>query len=309
MKRYLLAFIPIAAAAIVGAVRFGSTKPIDQESFEALYDTPAPGPETSQNVFHLGHSLIGPDIPVMLKQLAGSEHTYSSQLGWGTTLKAHWEPEEPINGFELRSMPDRYGDAKEAISSGDYNTLVLTEMVEIRDAIKYFDSGKYLYQWSNLARQSNKDTRIFFYETWHPLDDEEGWLERLDKDLERYWEKEILRRALAYEEEPEAIYLIPAGQVMAKFVREVESRGGVGPVRDRNDLFSDSIHLSDFGNYLVALTHYAVIYQSSPVGLPYELLNAEGADVENPGPEVAKLMQETVWDVVQRNPRTGLPRN
>ncbi len=306
IKRFIPAFLLVGIAAVVGLARFGATKPIDVAAFDILYDVPAPPPTKPQNVFHLGHSLVGPDMPVMLQQLAGEEHDYSSQLGWGTPLKSHWEPDEPINGFELRNMPSEFKDAKEAISSGEYNTLILTEMVEIQAAIKYFDSAKYLHEWVQLGRQSNPDIRVYFYETWHPLDDEEGWLERLDKDLERYWEKGILRSALAYEDQPEPVYIIPAGQVMAQFVREVERLGGVGPINDRSDLFSDEIHLTDYGTYLVALTHYAVLYQTSPVGLPYELTKTDGTFFDNPSPEAAELMQETVWDVVTKYRPTGI---
>lgn len=306
IKRYLPAFVLLAIATVVGVIRFGTAKPMDAAAFDALYEVPAPPPSRPTNVFHLGHSLVGPDMPVMLMQLAGDGHDYSSQLGWGTPLMDHWEPDQAIAGFELRNMPSEYKDAKDAISSGDYNALVLTEMVEIRDAIKYFDSGKYLHEWAQLGRQSNPNIRVYLYETWHPLDSEEGWLNRLDKDLERYWEQDILRRALAREDQPQPIYIIPAGQVLAQFVREVESRGGVGPISNRRDLFSDGIHLSDYGTYLVALTHYAVLYQASPVGLPHALTKVDGGPAADPGPEAARLMQKVVWDIVRKNPRTGL---
>ncbi len=309
IKRYIPAFALLAVATVAGVVRFGAAKPMDAEAFDALYEVPAPGPAIPQNVFHLGHSLVGPLMPVMLKQLAGEEHNYSSQLGWGTPLKAHWDQGESIAGFEILNAPSGYKDAKDAISSGDYNTLILTEMVEIRDAIKYHDSGKYLHEWVQLGRQANPDMRVYLYETWHPLDGKEDWLDRLDKDLERYWEKEILRRAATYEDHPQPVYVIPAGQVMAQFVREVESRDGVGPISSRQDLFSDNIHLSAYGTYLVALTHYAVLYQASPVGLPYELVWIDGSPIDNPGPEAARLMQETVWDVVQKGGRTGVSPN
>ncbi|KIC45502.1 hypothetical protein RA28_10500 [Ruegeria sp. ANG-S4] len=309
IKRYIPAFALLAIATVVGLARLGSTKPMEAEAFDALYDLPAPAPTKPQSVFHLGHSLVGPDMPAMLTQLAGKDHDYSSQLGWGTPLKAHWEPEETINGFELRNSPSDYADAQEAIATGDYNTLILTEMVEIRAAIKYFDSAKYLHEWVQLGRQSNPDMRVYLYETWHSLDGEEDWLERLDKDLERYWETEILRRALAHEDNPQPVYVIPAGQVMSQFVKEIERRDGVGSISGRRDLFSDDIHLNDYGTYLVALTHYAVLYQKSPVGLPHELSKADGTPAADPGPTAAQLMQETVWDVVKSYRRTGVSQD
>ena len=67
------------------------------------------------------------------------------------------------------------------------------------------------------------------------------------------------------------IYVIPAGQVLASFVREVEAMGGIDGIAGAADLFArdadgrqDMIHLNDKGAYLVALTHYAVLHQSSP---------------------------------------------
>ena len=102
------------------------------------------------------------------------------------------------------------------------------------------------------------------------------------------------------------IHVIPAGQVMAAFTRAVESRGGVGPIASRDDLFRDRIHVNDYGAYLVALTHYAVLYGRSPVGLSHALSRADGSPAEDPGAEAARLMQEIVWEVVTGYPPTGV---
>jgi hypothetical protein len=300
-------FLLLVLAVIGGLVRFGFSRTMDPAAFAALYANPqtvAPGP---MRVFHIGHSLVGRDMPAMLAQLAGQGHRYESQLGWGTTLKAHWDPAEPINGFEAENNHPRYRDAKAALASGEYDALVLTEMVEIRDAIKYYDSPTYLRQWAQAGWDANPALRIYLYETWHQLDDPEGWLARLDLDLMRYWEDGVLRPALSGMTEPRPVHVIPAGQVMARFVREVEARGGVEGIADRSDLFADNIHFNDLGAYLIALTHYAVLYQASPVGLPHALLRADGTAAVAPSEEAARLMQETVWSVVQGFPKAGLP--
>lgn len=293
--------------------RCSQSPPLDVTAFEALYATPASAPQGALRVYHLGHSLVAYDMPAMLTQLAeagvGKGHTYESQLGWGTTLKAHWEPDTPINGFEESNNHPQYRDAHDAISSGDYDALVLTESVEIRDAIKYSDSARYLHEWAVAARAKQPDIRVYLYESWPELDDPEGWLFRLDRDLALYWEDEILRRALNYAPPPQPIYMIPAGQVMARFVREVEVRGGIGPIKTRADLFDDNIHFNDLGAYLVALTHYAVLYQKSPVGLPHTLLRADGSAATDPGLDAARLMQEITWQVVKNYSRSGVGEN
>jgi hypothetical protein len=251
----------------------------------------------------------------MLQQLAGAGHQYDSQLGWGTTLKAHWG-DAPIGGFEKENAHPRYRDAGEAADSGGYDAFVVTEMVEIRDAIKYFESWDYLSRWAQRAWNGKDATRVYLYETWHPIDTPEGWLQRLELDLSRYWENEILRRALAAGEKDQAIYVIPAGQVMEKFVRELEARGGVDGLKGREDLFArdekgelDPIHINDIGAYLVALTHYAVLYHRNPIGLPHQLHRADGSMAKAPGPEAARLMQDTVWQVVTNYPKTGVKQN
>jgi hypothetical protein len=191
----------------------------------------------------------------------------------------------------------------------------MTEMVEIRDAIKYYDSWDYVGRWARRAWKGNAATRVYLYETWHSIDNPEGWLERLDLDLNRYWEKEILRRALAVSGK-QPIYVIPAGQVLARFIRMVEARTSVDGLARKEDLFAlkengeqDMIHLNDLGAYLVALTHFAVLYHRSPVGLPHQLQRADGSMADAPGKNAALLMQEVVWQVVTSYPKTGLPQH
>jgi len=312
--RRRLLLIPVAVLVAVPFLRdwFGPSKP-DPDAVKAAYAAPLAPPEGALRVYHLGHSLVGRDMPAMLAQLAGDGHGYEQQLGWGTSLKHHWEEDLPINGFERENDHPRYRDAKEALRSGEYDAVILTEMVEIRDAIKYHDSGSYLPKWAELAREGNPEARVYLYETWHPLDDPDGWLDRLDADLARYWEDSVLLPDLVVNAPDSPVRVIPAGQVMARFVREVEARGGVGNIRSREDLFArgedgslDPIHINDLGAYLVALTHYPVLYHRSPVGLPHELRRADGSAAIGPSAEAAALMQRTVWEVVTGYAKTGV---
>ena len=279
--------------------------PLDAQTFSALYTSPAPVPGGQRQIFHIGHSLVGRDMPAMLAQLAGEGHGYASQLGWGATLKSHWDPDEPINGFDQENDHPAYRDAHEAVESGDYDALVVTEMVEIKDAIQYFDSPVHLGNWAQKAPQNNLP--VYLYETWHQLDDEAGWLNRIDQDRTAQWEDRVMRPALARMETPQPIYVIPGGQVMAAVSRYLTENGPVGPLTSHEDLFRDKIHFNDFGAYLMALTHYAVLYQRSPIRLPHTLTRADGTPADDIGPEAALAMQQIVWDVVAGSPMTGVP--
>lgn len=277
-------------------------------------------PHAALRVFHLGHSLVGRNMPVMLAQLAdagqghgqGRGHDHALQLGWGTSLREHFEPDLTINGFELENATPRYRDAHEALASGEYDAFIMTEMVRLSDAIRYHHSTDYAAKWAAEAVAGNPDITIFLYETWHALDDTPDWLERLPDDLENQWTSALLWPAARAAGQP--VYLIPAGQVMARLVTEVEaSPDGIGELKSREDLFTfndqgerDMIHPNDLGLYLVALTHYAVLYGASPIGLPHELLLEDGTPATAPSPELALRMQEIVWDVVRNLDLTGV---
>ncbi len=302
----LLALVLAAGAAAAGALWWRSAPAgPDDAAMAALYAAPLPRPEGPMAVFHIGHSLVNRDMPAMLAQLAGAGHRYESQLGWGAPIRSHWG-DIPVNGFEVENAHPRYRDAREAVASGDYDAIVLTEAVEIRDSLRYHDSPRYLAAFAEAAWAARPDTRVYLYETWHPLNDPEGWLDRLDADLSRYWLGGILRPALGRLPEGARIHLIPAGQAMARLVREIEARGGVGNVADRRGLFSDDIHVNDLGNYFVALVHYAVLYQKSPVGLPHDLTRGDGTPADAPDPELARLMQEIAWEAARSTPMTGV---
>lgn len=279
----------------------------------ALYDQVLPPPAGPLRVYHLGHSLVGRDMPAMLAQLAPQGHDYASQLGWGAPLKAHLEPDVAINGFDTENDHPKFLPAIQSVQKGAFDAVVLTEMVELMDAIKYFDSVAYLANWASLAQSARPDVRVYMYETWHHTDDPAGWLARIDADYEGLWLDRLVLPAMA--QTNAAIYVIPAGQVLAAFVRKVEAAGGVGNVADRDALMArtpegqvDTIHLGDLGAYLVALTHYATLYQRSPVGLPLALQRADGSMAQAPDAQSGALMQQVVWDVVRNTPQSGVAK-
>jgi hypothetical protein len=269
-----------------------------------------PAPERIGTVFHLGHSLVGSNMPAILAQMGG--HSYASQLGWGTTLQAHWTEGDALPGYELHASPDSSPvSARQALSAPGIDVLVMTEMVEIRESLRWFDSPHWLAEWAALARQSNPAIRIYLYETWHTLNDPGGWLERIDHDLDAYWQSRIIAPAEADGRSGE-IFVIPGGQAMAAVALAAEA-GDLPGLSSRKDLFArneagelDMIHMNDLGAYVVALTHFAVIYHQSPVGLPHQLLQANGTPANAFEPEAALRVQQIVRDVVARLPQTGV---
>lgn len=311
-RRGALRFGAAALAGVGAAIALRAGWQMRQlDAARALYTEGPTAPDGALSVYHLGHSLVGRDMPAMLAQLAPKGHNYASQLGWGAPLRSHYEPDMPVNGFDAENAHDKFSPAREAVGSGSYDAVVMTEMVELRDAINYHDSAAYLAKWMLLARAARPDVRLYLYETWHNTDDPAGWLDRIDTDLEALWMDRVALPASLEAGAP--VYLVPGGQVLAATVRAVDAQGGAGNLKSRDDLMArtpegavDTIHFGDMGAYLMALTHYATLYQRDPKGLPLGLLRADGTEAEAPDEQAGALMQEIVWDVVRATPFSGV---
>ena len=311
-----LGAIILGAAAFMGWRFLAQPPSLPPEDMARLHAAPLAAPEHGMAVFHLGHSLVGPDMPGFVQQLAQAAGmdgaSYNSQLGWGTSLRQHWDTLDPARNMAEMNTHPGFRPAQEALSSGDYDAFVMTEMVDLQDAIRWHDSGEYAGEWAAHARAHAPDIRLYLYETWHGTDIEDGWLARLDADLDTLWKGEILAQAMA-RPEVGTIHVIPAGQAIAALVRNVEAQGGVRGMADRYDLFTtgddgerDAIHLNDTGMYLVALVHLATLYHIDPRGLPHALTRADGSAADAPPAGLAELMQEIAWQTVRDMPASGI---
>lgn len=310
--KLVASLLALSLLAVIGIIKFSDTA-ITEETLSKIYPNPLAPPTRQLTIFHLGHSLVGRDMPAMLKQLAGNHHNYHSQLGWGTPLQAHWEPDTPIKGFKTENAHSNYRDVFQAIDSQKYDIFILTEMVEIKSAIQYFDSSQYLAKFADYIHSKRPNARIYLYETWNKFTDEKTWLKRLDTDYKKYWLSKILDIALSINDKEIPIYVIPAGQVLSALFKALETEASIEGLSQPRDIFAqnsdgtlDTIHINDIGNYLVALVHYAVLYQKSPLGLPHELKRADGSMATPPSKEAAELMQKITWNVVSNDFRTGL---
>ena len=280
---------------------FRAAPGLTDAEWAAAFSKPLVPPKGPLITYHLGHSLVGRDMPAMLAQLAG--HAYHSQLGWGASLGDHWTGK--INGFAEESAHPAHRPVREALASGEYGAVIFTEMVELKDAIRHHDSAARLADWAIFARNTCPDVRLYLYETWHKLNDPAGWLARIDNDLAPLWEGQILRPAMA--RAGAVIHVIPAGQVMAAAVRKAEA-GDVPGITSGQAFFADDIHLSDLGNWLVAMTHFATLYHRMPLGFPAQLKRADGSLATPPGPDAVPILQKVVWQVVTGYPASGVAK-
>ncbi len=103
------------------------------------------------------------------------------------------------------------------------------------------------------------------------------------------------------------VRLIPVGHVL-QLLGQKMAAGLVPGYQNLWQLYPDDVHVNNVGSYIVALTFYATIFAKSPVGLPVgDYQFAPGMPATVPiSPELAKIIQETVWEVVASHPLSGV---
>lgn len=305
-------------------------------------ERPAPAAVTSAKVFYFGHSLVGHDLPQMIGSMArarNAAYTVHGQIGFGTPLMAHWRWH---GAFDSGFVPPGFRDelpgsllfeveGHAALASGAYDVVVLTETNDFASGSPgawntrcdpNSDFGgctiESAIDFVRLSRQHNGAVRILLYTNWKDIGELGGvqpWLADIDAHV-GWWEHVADRvdEALAGEGvRGSTIRVVPAAPIVARIVREAEAGEleALG-LPDRAPLFRDTVHLSRLGFYLVALAHYAVIYEQSPIGLPSTVdvvtddkkaLAPNGLVVD---PKLAAHFQEVVWDVLKAYPRAGI---
>ena len=102
-----------------------------QDRAEELYATPLTPPSGPMQIYHLGHSLVGHDMPAMLAQMVGAGHVYPSQTGRGASLRELCEPEVPVNWFKRANEHAQPLPARPSIGPDPHALVVLPELLEI----------------------------------------------------------------------------------------------------------------------------------------------------------------------------------
>lgn len=294
----------------------------------------AGGAPAATRVYYIGNSLTDALRYDAFAELAAAGGT---PVVWGRTMT----PGAPIYFFWSRpgegmSKPP-FGVWDKALREYEWDALTLQVGNNPNFAGQFECADKFL----KLALEKSPKLQVYVYSTWPgcrrgaaferaftEADPRVGratdapfayqsWVEKMPAELRDRYRAESPRnraevqvrgmRAL----QPAAsapVKLIPATHVLMLLNQKM--RAGRVPGFDSVwHLFSDGLHLNNAGSYLVGLTFYAAIFGKTPVGLPV------GGYQGNPGtaghavaiaPAVARVFQETVWEVVASHPLTGV---
>jgi hypothetical protein len=152
---------------------------------------------------------------------------------------------------------------------------------------------------------------------------ESSWLENVAASAQAAGETAKLERTLKNEYElivqglrarvplKNPVKLIPAGHVIE--LLDSKMRAGLVPgYQSPYQIYCDGVHLDNVGSYIVAATFYSTIFKTSPVGLAIGEYQADPKSNTGRTPisdALAKVIQETVWEVVATHPLTGVTSN
>lgn len=277
-------------------------------------------------VLFVGHSLVNQDMPRMAAAVAdalGVDFSYDVQLTDGGSLEVNWNDPERATGVH----------ARQALASADYDTLVLTEAVNLDDHLRWSDPPGHALRWYRLAREHRPDIRLFFYETWHHrseprharglplLPSRLTWREQLDADLGKWehivdeaerlhgstaWGVASAESAGAATRAPLDVHIVPGGQALGALVDAVRA-GEVPGVTSEHALFADGVHLSDLGNYFIALVQVATLTHADLGAAPHEVPRADG-ELVRVAPDTARALGSIAQRAVRLYPRSGALR-
>ncbi|MEE2860103.1 MAG: calcium-binding protein [Paracoccus sp. (in: a-proteobacteria)] len=256
------------------------------------------GLSSESNIFTIGHSLVGSQIPHMMNSM-GHEGWTDFQVIGGAPLRVSWNDHDRAH---VEGM-----DAHKALATGKYDALILTEAVPLETNVEWNDTSGYALKFLNLAHAVNPNIQSYLYETWNGFDFFNGDLKAWRKSLDMFspvWEGVVDKVNAARPDGSKEMLLIPAGQAMAILYDAIEA-GKIPGATSIRDFFADDVHPTDAGYYYVTMVHQATLYGKDPSGLPNTVFGDFGP-YPTINPTIAAHLQDLAWETVMEYNRDGV---
>ena len=250
--------------------------------------------------YHIGSSYTQwANMPMQLKNLAASRGI-PMITGWqvtsGKNTRYHWE-----NGLNGTIGAGTF--SRNELSSGSWDAVVLQPYNTEWQPLQFDQALDYASRFYSLADANG--AQFYLYAAW-PSRSQNLFIQTNINDAFETLRSKISSRG------NKAALIIPAGEAFRAIIQEA-SNGYLKSFNanhslDRENLYLDDLHQSNLGAYVSALTHYATVMKSTPVGLPATALDANFYNDSSVAfaPELATRIQEIVWWVVANYPHSGV---
>ena len=285
-------------------------------------------------IYLIGNSLteeVKPKPFENMVQSQGRQITLGYHFLGGSRIYDIWQKPDFAHGTK-----EPFGLYKNALVNYQWDVMTLQPFYypfepQYEDAIKF----------SQLLMKKSPDAQIYIYSQWPQKVEGPDWykgytraqetptyfkteppfqynelLKQLPKPLAEKYKDRSLRsqyEVMVYglrlkNVSKKPALLIPVGDVILLLGEKMKA-GLMPGYNNPYDFYSDEVHVNNDGSYIVACTYYATIYKTSPIGLPFSGYQGQPASRDDHvkiTPELAKIIQETVWEVVATNPLTGV---
>ncbi|MCZ0964479.1 hypothetical protein [Paracoccus benzoatiresistens] len=258
----------------------------------------------AMRVIQSGHSLTDPIVPMLNAILAaeGVPQIKPYQIERSTI------PGSPME-WRWNNRVEPGPDARHDIAA--YDVLVLTERVSLVNTMPWHDSKSMALRWfenSWAHGKGGKGAQTVLYASWvevdsgpqnaNPHNDPEAHLpfrDRLPLEMAR-WQSIADHVNVRRPYGSPAMRVIPGPLVMAA-AHDAIAAGEAPGISTIEDLFEDNIHVNDTGAYLIALAHFAVLYNVDP-----RTLSAGSNGLGSRQPETAAWMKQLIHEVLLAYP-------
>ena len=247
-------------------------------------------------VYMIGNSLtdeVKYDDWIKLCAAGGEEALYARKMIPGSPLS--WHQEHPTDGFKTNP----YGYPDTAFKEYTWDVLTLQPFNSVDREILA------ARHYANLMWENSPHCKVFVYAQW-PNRNSDDWIAAwMDKAADYTAIYKALRAQPAHGDQ---VFMIPTGWALYRLEKKMQL-GLVPGYTSIWQIYSDGVHVSNVGSYVVGLSYYATIFGKSPVGLPvggYQAKPGSAADYFEISPELARILQDTVWEAVTAHLNNGV---
>jgi hypothetical protein len=275
-------------------------------------------------VYHIGNSVTDTIHYKSLQQMAksnGDAYVYGRHMIPGAPLQFIWD--RPETGFK----ENPYGYYPTALKDYEWDVITLQPFDRQLDSKDGFGDLTHCKKFIDLALPRSPGVQVYVYERWprrkekvkknpssgyEPFDYSAQWQRKYtgkwdgSNETRNYFEQ--LTRALrhAYPKLERPVLLVPVGDVLFELDQRVKA-GKVPGLESIEDLYVDGIHFNNVGAFVVGTTFYSTMFKTDPRGVDARAYGPGKSEKDRLiAPELAKAVQETVWDVVSKHPLAGV---
>jgi hypothetical protein len=242
------------------------------------------------NVFWSGHSLTDPPIPEMLANISAG---FGAPMRWnrhsmaGASMEARtrgrpanlegWDGYSQGNNRDTVDMNviEEFKTASTVGGTG-YDALIITEVHDFLYWLAHRDTVRLLRHYHERFLDGNPAGQTFFYQSWLNIYDKNDAQVWMDYELAAapVWQCIATRinTSLAAEGRNDRLSFLPASLSLVSLVEHATSKTGIAGITAEtmeatlNNIFRDTVHLTDTGAYYIGLVSYAFTTKQSPEG-------------------------------------------